>query len=612
MYEARTSRELIQPLLVTIGHMNPARWEHIESIFEELGFVKPGSNIDGLIYQHTIKTPAVTDWLIEHWLSVASAFVVFLISTLLLVLIQSRRLVRQRTAQLSESERHWRELINAEPACVKTLDREGRLLTMNPAGLAMIQARSREQVLGHKIVGLIDDEYKQKFLALSERIFAGESGSLVFRLRGLEGREIWAESHAVPFRESHGVITRLLSVTQDLTEQKAEESRNERLQRQLNQRHKMEALGQLSGGIAHDFNNLLGIINGYTSLILDKTGSLSSEKLDLYLNSVLQAGDRARELVAQLLAFSRVDSDDERSLDLGSLINEDVNMLRSLLPSSVEIELSVDKRVPRVLIDPVQVHQLRMNLCINARDAMDGSGYITIKLGWSHELAVECCDCHKYLTGDWVELSVTDTGCGMTEEMLVRIFEPFFTTKAVGDGTGMGLAVVHGIMSGKDRHIVVESSVGEGTTFKLFFPPVTDKFAEQDSQIQTATELRGGRGQNILVVDDEPALANLVGDLYSTHEYQTTVINDSREALEIFLDDPEKYELLLTDQTMPGLTGLELIREVKNLRTNLPVILCSGFRASADDAAIDDLVAEYIGKPYRLNTLLESANRLLG
>lgn len=610
-YEAQASRELIQPLLVKIGYMNPARWDHIKSVFEELGFLASSSNIDGLIFQENKEEQNWASWLYEHRLFLIPISVFSFIALLLLLLFQMRRLVAKRTAELVESEQHWRALVDAEPACVNTIDREGRVTSINSSGLVMMEADSFEQVNGRNIINLIDHSYQDDFFKLLNRVFDGESGNIVLQATGFKGTRKWIEIHAAPFRNSEGKITHLLSVTHDLTQRMETEAQRERLQREFSQKHKMVALGQLSGGIAHDFNNILGIVIGYTELAKECSNSSENPKLAKYLGKVEQASHRARDLVVQLLAFSRGDSMEEQPLQLLPLIKEDIKMSRSTMPASIEIVTKLAEGLPEVLVDPVQLNQVLMNLCINARDAMNGAGTLTIQLKSSRALRAECLACHQWVHGDWVELSVGDTGEGIQPDIMNRLFDPFFTTKEMGKGTGMGLAVIHGIMNRLGGHILVETQQDKGSVFRLLFPPVSQRIS--DSKVPCSDQLPFPKGgsRKVLVLDDEPELASYIGDLMTLHGYNVTITIDGEKALSIFQKNPLEYSLLVTDQTMPGLTGVEIAKRCRKLRPDFPVILCTGFSESIDKATAEKIDLGFVKKPIDANQLMRLAGQLI-
>jgi len=267
----------------------------------------------------------------------------------------------------------------------------------------------------------------------------------------------------------------LVGVIQDVTEQKVTESEKERLQRELSQSQKMDALGQLTGGIAHDFNNMLGIIVGYTDLALSQCESKNEPKLTDYLKNIQQSSERARKLVSQMMVFSRSDHIESKPLQLAPLIEEDIKMLRATIPSSIEFDISYQDNLPDVVMEPVSLQQLLINICFNAKDEMNGTGKISISLGWKQEVNDECSVCHKQIHGEWIELTITDTGRGIKQDIINHIFEPFFTTKTVGKGSGMGMAMVGSIVKTFNGHIIVRTELGKGTSFHLLFPPAIEK-----------------------------------------------------------------------------------------------------------------------------------------
>lgn len=610
-YEMQVSRELIQPLLVQIGYMNPARWDHIKSIFVELGFITSSSSIDGLIYDEHKEVQSWAQWVFDHRVILIPSIMFFFIATLLLTLFQMRRLVRRRTAELAESEQHWRELVDAEPACVNTLNREGNVTSINSSGLIIMEADSFKQIQGKDIVEQLDREYQEPFRQMLKKVFEGESSSMVFKATGFKGGRKWIDSHAVPFRNSEGEITHLLGVSHDITERKNAETKQKRLQREFSQKHKMVALGQMSGGIAHDFNNILGIITGYTELAQDCNEELGSTRQEKYLKKIELAAHRARNLVDQLLAFSRGETMEEKPLQIKPLVEEDIKMSRSTMPSSIEIVTELDDGLPKVLVDPVQLNQIIMNLCINARDAMGSVGVLKIRLGMAENLSAECFACHQTINGDWVELAVSDTGTGIEPAILQLLFDPFFTTKEVGKGTGMGLAVIHGILGRLGGHIIVETELGKGSTFRLLLPPISGDTPSQEKTSATRQSFPKGAQKHVLVLDDEPELAAFVGDLLVLSGYRATVSTNSTEALELFKASPDEFSLLITDQTMPGLTGVELTGLCREIRPSFPVILCTGFSEVINKSVAENNRIGFIKKPIDTEQLMLLAGQLI-
>ena len=391
-------------------------------------------------------------------------------------------------------------------------------------------------------------------------------------------------------------------------------SQHDLLQVQLRQSQKMEAIGQLTGGIAHDFNNILATIMGYAGLAKMRCVTDEESKLKNYLDEIYKAGERARDLVEQMLSFSRGGSKKSTPLQLPGLVHETLKMLRSTIPTSINISVQADNNLPNVMIDPVQVHQVVMNLCINARDSVGSKGQILLGL---HRIKVDkqvCNSCHHNIDGDYVELSVVDNGAGIEEASMSRIFDPFYSTKDIGKGTGMGLSMVHGIIHEHGGHIIVNSSPGEGATFKLLFPVYCgiEKGQGVMSVRKVKADIARKKSFHIMVVDDEKSLIGFMKELLEFEGYTVTVETDSSKALEIFRKAPDKFDLIITDQTMPVMTGAELAAEVLALRPGLPVIMNTGYSEAFDEKqAYDAGISGYLYKPVKVNMLLDMLDSLL-
>jgi PAS domain S-box-containing protein len=394
-------------------------------------------------------------------------------------------------------------------------------------------------------------------------------------------------------------------IVRDVSEQK-------RIQQERQQAHKMEALGQLTGGIAHDFNNILASIMGFAELSLIRLDNNQTDKLASSIKEILIASRRGKSLVDQMLRFSRGDGSKPQPLQLQPIVHEVIKLLRSTLPSSILIEAQVDANTPQIMGDPVQMHQALMNLCINARDAMDGKGVLTISLRLTRDIEGICDTCHAKLSGDWVELSVSDNGVGIPRAFSQRIFDPFFTTKELGKGTGMGLAVVHGIMIQHQGHVQIGTREGVGTDFHLLFP--VSGLSDYQETSQTASVVPNARKPlqgKVLVVDDEPAVLKVICALLEHEGLETRSASDSEAALDLFRQSPQAYDLLVVDQTMPKLTGTELVLQIKRLRPDLPIILCSGHSDQISEDNIADYgIDRYLRKPVERATLIETLRAL--
>jgi len=513
---------------------------------------------------------------------------------------------------LRETKDKYRALYNNAPLSYQSLDKDGCLLDVNPAWLVIL-GYGREEVIGqwfgdflHPDVKAVFNKYYQEFKR------QGSIHDAEFKIKHKQGHYLDVSMEGLIGYLADGSFKQTYCVFMDITQRKRTEEDKKRLQRELDQAHKMEALGQLTGGIAHDFNNILGVIMGNTSLALNRFSGEMPEKLVGYLETSLKASERARDLVAQMLLFSRsAEIDDDRQvLQLEPLVNETVKMLYSALPSTIRLEFNSEDDVASIRMNPEKLQQMLMNLCVNARDAMDGAGTITISLGRHKNVSSECSLCHKQVKGDWVELMVSDTGNGMSLDTLEHIFEPFFTTKEVGQGTGMGMSVLHGIVTSHGGHVLVETEVGKGSSFCLLFPPVTDEKPQVSVIEQVQDNLPHGEGRHVLVVDDEPELAEYVGSLLEVYGYKVSVETESSNALGLFKDNPGKFSLLVTDQTMPELTGTELVRQIRGIRADFPVVICSGFGEKNDNA--EEAAVSYLQKPFDMEQLAKIAAELLG
>ena len=405
--------------------------------------------------------------------------------------------------------------------------------------------------------------------------------------------------HKATFCSPDGRLAGLIGSVLDVTKLKQAEEERRSAETQLRQAQKMEALGTLAGGIAHDFNNILGIIFGYTELarwsISDNLPA--TEKLD----EVLKAADRAKELVKQILAFSRQGEIEKKPVQVSLVFEEALKMLRATIPSTIDIRSDISSR-STVLGDPTQIHQVLMNLCTNAVHAMrDQGGTLEVTLV---DIFMEPKVGDRYSglhEGLHVQLIVKDTGHGIGPAIMDRIFDPFFTTKEAGVGTGLGLSVVHGIVKGHGGVIQVESEPDKGTMFKVLFPAAESAFSSDGVE----PSLPQGH-ERILVVDDEPGLAAAMGDMLESLGYETLRRTSSLEALETFLNQPanQPFDLVITDMTMPGMTGLGLARGLLQLKPELPIIICTGFSEHIGPERIGKLgIKGFLMKPVTLRDL---------
>ena len=451
-----------------------------------------------------------------------------------------------------------------------------------------------------------------------------------YRLVRSDGSVVTLEETAQGFFDAAGKIIRVIGVATDVTERKQMEEelrksrdqlelrvqeRTNQLQREMNERskaeeqlrqaQKMEALGTMSGGIAHDFNNILAAIIGFSELL---EGHVAKGSRDArHLGRIMEAGIRGRELVRQMLAFARKVEQEKKPLPVSTIVKESVKLLRATTPSTINIRVNASSEA-LILGDPIQIQQVLMNLCTNATYAMrEKGGSLDIELS-DYSVSPSNGDPHGIAPGHYVKLTVRDRGTGISSDIMDKIFDPFFTTKKVGEGTGLGLSVVHGIVKQHDGHITVESEPGRGSTFTIYFPQIAGELeadAPSDDEIPTGSE-------RILFVDDEEMLVDMGEDILAELGYDVTSRMSSREALALFRLDPSRFDLVITDQTMPEMTGVELAKEVLAIRADMPIIMCTGFSYVVDaDKAKAAGIKAFAMKPLTKKEIAKTIRKVL-
>jgi PAS domain S-box-containing protein len=482
-------------------------------------------------------------------------------------------------------------------------DRQGDIQYVNPA-FTDKTGYSRREVIGRNPRILKSGEHDWEFYAgMWNTLLSGQvwNGQLINRKK--DGDLFWEEAAISPVYGGDGQIRNFVAVKRDITKEKS-------LERQLRHAMKMEAIGTLAGGIAHDFNNILSVMIGYGQMAKGRLADDDPARGDI--DQILMAGDRAVDLVKQILTFSRHDTNEQFKLvQVQHLIKEFLKLLRSSLPVTIELEYAIQEDCPPILADSSQIYQVLMNLCTNAKQAIGGGyGKITVNLKVIHACQEddELANLLKN-TGDHVDLEVSDNGCGMSPELQERIFEPFFTTKAKEHGTGLGLAVVHNIVKTHGGEIKVNSSVGRGTSFHVYFPV-------QEASVDVETEAleyeQKGSGR-IMVVDDEKTIALMFERMLRKLGYNVTIFTDSIEAVSRFRKNPDEFDLVLTDMTMPMMTGAELAREILSLRPKLPVIMTTGFSEIIDGERAQRMgVREFLLKPVKKEKLSKVVKKVLG
>ncbi len=485
------------------------------------------------------------------------------------------------------------------------MDSGGTTLYVNPA-FERLTGLSVDGVLGRKYADLPGRTVKAAPLSppLADSLAKGEVWSGHFGLsRPGSGEEtVEAEVVVSPIADPERGLTGFVAVERDVTEEI-------KLQTLVRSRQKMEALGTLAGGVAHDFNNILMpiLINAELALEEKSLSAESSRRLEM----VLEAARRGRELVKQIIAFSRQKDQEKKVVEIGPIVREAAKFLRASIPRNIEIRENIAEQGARAVAEPTQIHQVLMNLCSNAAHAMrDKGGTLdltldTIEVGMEPGVPVRFLDLKE---GSYVRLRVSDTGAGMAADILDKIFDPFFTTKQPGEGTGMGLAVVHGIVKSHGGEISVSSQVGQGTTFSIYLPRVV---GEAPEPAERSEPLAGGT-ERIIFLDDEEIHVRTIVPMLSRLGYKVTGITDPGQALELLRKDPAAFDLLITDQTMPRLTGSELARKLQTVRPNLPIILCTGYSDTrADGSEGGSAIRAVLMKPFSVREIAEAIRRVL-
>ncbi|MCK5056063.1 MAG: response regulator [Candidatus Aminicenantes bacterium] len=481
------------------------------------------------------------------------------------------KLVEERTGQLQATEKRYRDLFEGSLDMVFISTKDGKFLDINPIGVDLLGYPSKEEIMAVDISKDIYYSPENRAIFLKEIGKKGFVKDYELILKKKEGEKITVLLTASVVADKKGDIGAISGIIRDITEKK-------KLQQQLEQSQKMEAIGTLAGGIAHDFNNILGVISGYLDLTIDELEKDTTVRQNI--EQVIASTNRAKDLVKQILAFSRQDSRELKPLRIGIIIREALKLLRSTLPATIEIRQGIEPDSDIVLAEPTQIHQVIMNLCTNAAFAMRETGGILDVSLREVQLDEESAAAYNHIKpGRYFRLSVGDTGHGIEPALLKRIFDPYFTTKKPGEGTGMGLAVIHGIVKSLSGEITVYSEPGQGATFHVLLP-TAEETAEEAIEQETGEQgedALSGKGERILLVDDEPLLVVVGQRLLELLNYRVTTATNGIEALEIFKSRADQFDLVITDYTMPKMTGLQLSKGLKKIRPGIPIILCTGF-----------------------------------
>jgi PAS domain S-box-containing protein len=509
---------------------------------------------------------------------------------------------------LRESEGRFRAAFDSAQDCVLIWDREHNYLYANQAAIDHV-GTTPDKVIGKNIregLGHVPD-FMHLWMRRVDKVFETGKRLRVQDEQEMQGRFYYTDSILSPIRDTENNVISVCVVYRDVTELKKAEEEKNRLESQLRQAARVEAVGTLAGGVAHDFNNILGIIIGNTELAMMDIPEWSPARNNL--KAVKTASMRAKNVVQQLLSFSRKSEQEKQPLKLHAILKESVQLLRASIPSSIEFRSTIPARLGAIVADPTQIHQVLINLCTNAAHAMDEKGG-TLELRLV-EVELDEAAAAEYLRigpGRYIQLTVSDTGSGIDAEIMDRIFDPYFSTKEVDKGSGLGLSVVHRIVENHNGSISIASEPDKGTTVTVLFPAIDEMSVKEEvtsDALPTGTE-------TVLLVDDEEYLLDIGAQILGRLGYRVEVSANPLEALERYRSDPDHFDLIITDMTMPHMTGKELIKEILITRPDMRTILSTGFSEKIDRERASELgIKKYIEKPLNMRELAVAIREVL-
>ncbi len=518
--------------------------------------------------------------------------------------------LRKAQQELLISQKKYTDLYDFAPVGYLTINDKGLILTANLSAADML-GTARIFLINQPLFCYISTDYQDIHYHCRKTLLEKkEPLTCDLRMQKKNGSQFDAQCKYVTNSDVDGETGRFRMGITDISARKTAERRQARLELQLRQAHKMEAIGTMAGGIAHDFNNILAVVLGYADMAIDDVPELSPAKHSL--EQIVKVGNRAKDIVRHLLAFSHMpgSEQDYAPVPLSPLVKEVLKFQRSIIPTTIDIRSDVDENCGQIMGDPTQVHQVLMNFCTNATHAMEEKGGTFEVILERTELTENDQKNEPGLHGGtYLRLAVTDTGHGMTPEIIEKIFDPYFTTKEVDKGSGMGLSVVHGIVKNHGGFVKVESEPGKGSTFNVFFPRIKEEIITEDPD--KVEDLPTG-SEKILFVDDVKMLTDIGKSMLETLGYSVTTKNDSSEALELFQSDPAWFDLVITDEVMPKFTGSELAKHFLKIRPDIPIILCTGYSAFIDEVKAQKIgIKEYIMKPANRHELSKLIRKVL-
>lgn len=521
--------------------------------------------------------------------------------------LETERRLARAEHKLRESENRFRDIIHSLADWIWEVDKNGKFTYIAGTG-SDILGYSVEELIEKTSFELIVPEERAKIVDVFFKCSSKLKPVVDLEHWNLakDGTKVCLLTNGVPIIDTNGELLGYRGVNKDITNQKKLAAEKTAIEAKLQQSQKMEAIGTLAGGIAHDFNNILSGIFGYTELLQMRMPKDS--ELLVYLDSILKAGNRAKDLVQQILTYTRQSENDLNPMRIQTVIKEALKLIESSLPSTIAIRQKIQNDCGLIMANHTQIHQIIMNLCTNASCAMEKTGgELTVCLR-EVELAAEDFKKHTIKPGNYVQLTVTDNGTGMDQGVIERIFEPYFTTKEVGAGTGMGLATVHGIVENHGGDIKVSSRPGIGTTLNLLFPRIEGKAGKA---IEASDSLLKGK-EHILFVDDEKPIVDVGKKSLERLGYHVETKTSSYDALETFRKQPDKYDLIITDMTMPKMTGEKLSEKIKEIKPDIPIILCSGFNKNiTPEKSMEMGISSILVKPLTMHDLAKTIRKVL-
>lgn len=488
--------------------------------------------------------------------------------------------------------------VNTDRDLMMVLDADHRIMAVNDR-VTEVSGLSAEECTGHCCYEIFTEQQETDSPGFTLRSCSG--GEVSFSDLAPRGREKTFQVDSVPLSGPEGRNSYSLCIARDVTDV-------QNMEEKIFRTHRMETIGMLAGGIAHDFNNILTAILGFAEIARAKlsAGRLVTEELD----EVIAASRRAADLVGQILRYSRAGDQQKKPLRMDLVVKEALKMLRSILPATIDILTDIAREETLVFADPTSIHQVVVNLCTNGLRAIGTEkGSLQVRLAKVFLSSSQVPAAANVAPGPFVELTVRDSGKGMDKKTMARIFEPYFTTGKQGEGTGLGLAVTRGIVQKYNGFIRVESVPGEGSVFTVYLPAAGEEY--DGTEEQDEKDLATGR-ERILFVDDEPAIVNFGRSFLRSLGYHVETEIDSVAALAKVTADPEAFDLIITDQTMPEITGLELARSMLALRPDLPIILCTGYSAALSEKEVCSAgIKKFLAKPLDTRVLADAVREVL-